>query len=494
MNIPERTILSRTATRLCAALAVVASLVFVSAGAAAEQARQFRAGAATSNITPPIGVSISGGMQDRPVLHIHDELHARCLVLDDGRTKLALVVSDNCMLPREIIDEAKRLAAERTDIPVQNMLCSATHTHSAPTTGPTFQSDPDKEYQKFLARRIADGIIRANNNLAPAKIGWGIGQEPSQVFNRRWKMKPGTRLVNPFGELDQVKMNPGVKNPNLVEPAGPIDPDVSVLAVQTLEGKPLAVFANYSLHYVGGTGMGHVSADYFGAFADRMQELLKAGRQDPPFVAMMSNGSSGDINNIDFSGKQKRLTEPYAQIRLVANTVAAEAMRVYSEMQFRDWVPLSVRQEEIMLGVRKPTNEDVAKAQEIMNKAKTFPRMETMEEVYARETVLMKDYPAQVPVLLQAMRIGDLAITAIPCETFVEIGLKLKKSSPIKPTFSVSLANGYNGYLPTPEQHRLGGYETWRARSAYLEPNASEKITAKLLELLGQLSTKPQTN
>jgi hypothetical protein len=285
-----------------------------------------------------------------------------------------------------------------------------------------------------------------------------------------------------------------VKNANLLEPAGPVDPEVSVLAVQTPDGKPVAVLANYSLHYVGGTGMGHVSADYYGAFAEQMQELLKANRQDPPFVAMMSNGSSGDINNIDFSGKQKRVAEPYGQIRLVADTVAAEAMRVYAEMQFRDWVPLSVRQEEIMLGVRKPTSEEMAKAQEIMNKAKTFPRMETMEEIYARETVLMKDYPAQVPVLLQAMRIGDLGITAIPCETFVEIGLELKKSSPIKPTFSVSLANGYNGYLPTPEQHRLGGYETWRARSAYLEPTASEKITAKLLELLGQLSTKPQTN
>ena len=55
---------------------------------------------------------------------------------------------------------------------------------------------------------------------------------------------------------------------------------------------------------------------------------------------------------------------------------------------------------------------------------------------------------------------------------FVEIGLEIKKKSPLKPTFTIELANGYNGYLPTPEQHELGGYETWRARSSYLEVDA----------------------
>jgi neutral ceramidase len=472
-------------------VSAVLALVLTGIAQAAEAPRQFRAGAATSNITPPIGVSISGGMQDRSVLHIHDELHARCLVLDDGKTKLVIVVNDSCMIPREIYDEAKRLASERTDIPVQNILCSATHTHSAPTAGPTFQSDPDKDYLRTLPKRIADGIIRANNNLAPAKIGWGIGREPSQVFNRRWKMKPGKPILNPFGGEDQVRMNPGLKNPDLLEPAGPIDPEVAVLAVQSPDGKPIAVVANYSLHYVGGTGLGHVSADYFAAFGDRLQELLKADRQDPPFVAMMSNGTSGDVNNIDYSGRQARVTGPYAQIRAVGDAIATEAQRVYAGIQFHDWVPLSVRQAEISLGVRKPTPDELATAREIVAKAKTAPRMETMPEIYARETVQMNEYPAQVPVLLQAMRIGDLGITAIPCETFVEIGLELKAKSPLKPTFTISLANGYNGYLPTPAHHKLGGYETWRAKSSYLEVDASTKITAKLLELLGQLATQP---
>jgi hypothetical protein len=116
--------------------------------------------------------------------------------------------------------------------------------------------------------------------------------------------------------------------------------------------------------------------------------------------------------------------------------------------------------------------------------------MQSLEEIYARETVLLNDYPEKVELIVHAMRIGDLGIVAAPCEIFVEIGLELKQKSPFKPTFVISLANGYNGYLPTPEQHKLGGYETWRARSSYLEVDASVKITEKLFELLDTLRKK----
>ncbi|HLT93811.1 MAG TPA: hypothetical protein VKZ56_04580, partial [Membranihabitans sp.] len=105
-----------------------------------------------------------------------------------------------------------------------------------------------------------------------------------------------------------------------------------------------------------------------------------------------------------------------------------------------------------------------------------------------RETILIQEYPRQVDMILQAFRIGELAIAAIPCEVFVEIGLHLKENSPIKPMFTVSLANGYYGYLPTPQHHEWGGYETWRARSSFLEVEASDKITDVLMQLLGNLT------
>src|SRR5207244_3398918 len=137
----------------------------------------------------------------------------------------------------------------------------------------------------------------------------------------------------------------------------------------------------------------------------------------------------------------------------------------------------------IELGVRLPSAKDVTLAQEILAAAKR-PVLQSQREIYARETVLLAKYPARVKVVLQAIRIGQLGIVATPCETFVEIGLEIKRKSPLRPTFTIELANGYNGYLPTPEHHALGGYETWRARSSYLEANASLAVTRTLLDLL----------
>lgn len=462
-----------------------AALLCLSSAASAQNARQFRAGAATSNITPPLGTSINGNFRDIAAKHVHDELRARCLVLDDGSTRLAFAVVDACMVPREVTDAAKRLVREETRLPESHILVSATHTHSGGTCAPVFQSKPDPQYPSFVARRIADGIRRAINNLAPAKIGWGSGSVPDEVFNRRWHMKPGVALTNPFGTTDKVRMNPPAGSADLVEPAGPTDPEVSILSVVSPEGQPVAMLTSYSLHYVGGVGPGHLSADYFGIYADRVQELLKADRQDPPFVAMMSNGTSGNINNVNFRVRRTSLPA-YEKMRQVAHKVAAEAVRVQQSIRHRDWVPLAAATTELRLGVRKPTAEELARARDILSKAKPGP-LTTPAEVYAGETVQLADYPDQVPVLLQALRLGDLSITAIPCEVFVEIGLELKQKSPLKPNFTISLANGYNGYLPTPEHHALGGYETWRAKSSYLEVDASPRITAALLDLLKKL-------
>lgn len=448
----------------------------------AAHAAEFRAGAATTNITPELGSSINGGFQDGKAAFIHDELHARCLALDDGQTKLVFVIADSCVIGRGIFDEAKKMVNAANGLPLENMMMSATHAHSCGTLQAVGQSEPDPMYQRFVARRIADGVRCAMNNLAPAKIGFGSASVPHQVFNRRWKMKPGTIPATPLGvTTDQVKTNPGINHPGLVEPAGPTDPEVSFISVQAVDGKPIALLANYSLHYVGGVGPGHISADYFGAFAVKIGRLLGAG---PEFVGIMSNGTSGDINNIDFRGGQAKAA-PYGRIEIVANDVAQAVAAAVKAVKHTDSLPLSVAQMEIELGLRIPTPNEVEKAREVMKGSKLFPRMETMEQVYARETVLLADFPARVSAPLQIMKIGDLHVSAIPAEVFVEIGLELKKRH--SPTFTISLANAYHGYLPTPEHHALGGYETWRARSSYLEVDASTRIIAGLEELFAKL-------
>lgn len=450
------------------------------------QPGQFRAGAATSNITPQLGISVNGYFNDRVAKHIQDELHARCLVLDDGKIRLAFVVCDSCMIPRTVVEAARTRIQQRTGLPGSHVLISATHTHTAPACQGIFQSEPDKEYSDFLVTRIADSVERAVNNLAPAKIAWGVGQVPDQVFNRRWKMKPGAIPPNPLGGTnDLVKMNPPVESPDLIESAGPTDPDVSILAVQSPEGRPIALLASYSLHYVGTGRDLEISADYFGAFCNRIGELLGANHQDPPFVALLANGASGDINNINFR-KQRPPLKPYEQVNLVADAVAREVKRVYQSLQFRDTVPLGVAEKEIKPGVRLPDAAEVARAEAILAAAKGRP-LRSPEEVYARETMLLQDCPKEMPLLLQTMRIGDLGIAAIPCEVFVEIGLAIKAKSPFSQTFTIGLANGCHGYLPTVEQHKLGGYETWRARSSCLEVEAAPNVFDTVMHLFANL-------
>lgn len=455
----------------------------------------FRAGAAASNITPPLGASIAGHMADRKVRHVQDELYARCLVMDDGTMRVAIVVVDSCMLPREVVDEAKRLIDHRTNIPPTHVLIAATHTHSAPTATPIFQSKPDPGYVDFLTVRIADGVQRAVNNLAPADVGWGVGSCPQHVFNRRWRMKPGTIPPDPFGNTtDQVQMNPPVASDNLIEPAGPTDSDVWTLWLDRPAGDrggapaPLALLANYPLHYVGGGPGDHASADYFGFFARRMEAAHARAAHDPPFVAILSNGASANVNNIDFRVRRNPL-RPWEQMRVVADDVAAAVPRLG---QVRRDAPatLAVRTANLELAVRKPAEEEVRRAETLVAAA-AGRELRSMPEVYAGETLAMKDYPDHVELVLQVIRIGDAAICAIPCEVFVEIGTELKQKSPFQPTAVFSLANGYNGYLPTPEQHKLGGYETWRAKSSYLEVDASPKITAKLFEMLEAMKEGP---
>ena len=463
-------------------LTMVGLLPWTAVGGAEPAGKVFRAGAHASDINPTkFPVSSNGSMTDRQATGIHDPLHARCLVLDDGQTKLAIVVCDSCAMPRDVLDAAKQLAQQATGIPTDKMLISATHTHSAVTATAVFQSTPDPEYLQHLSRQIARGIEQAHKNLTPAEIGWAVGSNDKQVFNRRWYLEPGTMPPNPFGNSDdKVKMNPGVMNKNLIKAAGPIDPDVTILSVRTKAGKPLALLANYSLHYVGGVEA--LSADYFAAFAERMGQLLQAEGSTPAFVGIMSNGTSGDINNVNFQKPVERKGS-YEQIRLVADSVGQTAYEAYQKIEHRPWVSLAMAEREIALGVRLPSEADVARAKELLAAAGA-PPYKGLDNIYANETIQLTKYPATVQAKLQALRIGELAIVTTPCETFVEIGLALKQQSLLRPLCTIELANGYNGYLPTPEQFDLGGYETWRARSSYVARDSATKITAMLLELL----------
>lgn len=446
--------------------------------------RVFKAGAATSNITPPLGMEIVGNFAPRPIAtHVHDELHVRCLALDDGGTRLVFAVADTLSLGRDVWDEAKRKVEAATGIPAANLMFSATHTHSSVSA--LSHRDPSLNYRQFLIARIADGVRRALANLEPARIAWGTGALPQHVFNRRWLLKEGMTETNPFGGQDRAVMNPGgLIRARLLKPAGPTNPEVYCLSVQAPDGRQIALLANYWLHYVGGVPREHLSADYFGEFCRRTRELLGAERQEPPFVAILANGPCGDVNNNDYSGRTPAVKrEPYEKIRIVANDLAREVLRVHKTLEHRDWVPLRAAADQLELAVRRPSPEMVKRAEEILARPPDAVPAHRHEVAYAERTIAARDAkPDKVSIVLQAFRIGDLAVAAIPFEVFTETGLEIKTRSPFPDTFTIELANGSNGYLPTPPQHDLGGYETWLGTSR-VEREASTKIVAKIMNL-----------
>jgi len=452
--------------------------------AAGESARVFSAGAFAIDITPrELPVLINGGVSERTADRVVDPLHARCLVLDDGTTQIAIAVVDSCLIPRSLLDEAKKTASKATGIPTDRMLISATHTHSAPSVCACLGTDCDERYARYLPGRIAEGIIAAYRNLAPARVGWAVGQDPKNVFCRRYLMKPGMALTNPFSgtQNDLAQMNPGYLNPNAIRRLGPVDPAVTVLSIQTPDGQPVALLANYSTHYAGSPT---VSADYFGVFCEKIAQRIGAGSADPAFVAMISNGTSGDANCCDFDHARREF-----DYFSVAEDVSRAAYEAYQQIQYYDWVPLTMQHRLLELSVRMPSRDEVAKAKEYIAANLQDRKPRSWTEVYARETVLLDRLPPTRELKLQAIRIGDLGIAAMPCEVYGQTGLTIKQNSPLKPTMNISLANGCAGYIPPPEQFELGGYTTWRARTSCLEMEAEAKIKANVLDLLTKVAS-----
>ena len=468
-------------------LVLIWALIVTFTGTTVSFGAPFRAGAATANITPPLGIEINGGTAPVIATHVHDELHARALVLDDGATRLAFVVVDNCLIDRALFDEAKALIFRHTGISSNHVSISTTHTHSAGSVTGVHLSEPDAAYRAWLPRRIADAVRVAVNNLAPAQVAWGSGSVPQHVFCRRVTVKPGVTYTNQLGQPgDRAKMNWSSPEPAVDgDFSGPVDPEVFVLSLQYADGRPLALFANYSLHYVGGVGSGHLSADYYGVFCERMKELLKAEKQEPPFVALMSNGTSGDVNNNDFR-KARPPQKPYEQIQRVAEDVAREVHRVVNTLSHRDDVKLAVASTELNLAYRKPSAAEVEQARGLIH-GRDRLQLRTWPEFYAREQLILADYPDTASLPLQVFRIGELTIAQWPGEIFAVSGLELKRRSPVKALFNIGLANGWYGYVPPPEQFALGAYETWRGRTSPLETNAIPKMARSFLKLLEEL-------
>lgn len=458
--------------------------------AAAPLARaEFLAGAATTDVTPKqLPVLVNGGMTSRSVEKIKTPVSARSLAFSDGKGKIVIVVVDSCMMGRDLLDQAKEIAAEKAGLPRERILISATHAHTAPSSMGCLGTDADPVYSPFLVKKLVEAILAPLAKLQPAKIGWGEIDAGDHTALRRWVLHPKFMREDPFGNLTvRANMHAATNWDHVTGPSGPEDPTLQVISVRTAEGKPLGLLANFSMHYFGDQD---ISADYFGLFSNGLQDRLDPGKTG--FVAMMSHGCSGDIWRHDYEKSSARAKDGPTIEEYSADMIAL-AIKAIDGIAYESPASIAMSETRMALNYRVPDKQRLEWAQRIV--AEMGDRLpKTLPEVYAKEQVILHERQ-KTEIVVQGLRLGEhIGIATTPNETYALTGLKIKAASPLPKTMVIELANGGDGYLPPPEQHLLGGYNTWPARSAGLEAKAEPKIAEAAIRMLEEASGKARAD
>jgi neutral ceramidase len=443
------------------------------------------AGAGRVKTTPPLGTRINGDFVTHYATYIHDDLFSKALVLQSQDVKIALVVVDICIMPNEFVEGVKRRIAEATGIPTSHIMISSTHTHAAGSVADVHLGSVDPAYTLKLPGLIVDSVLLALTKMQPAKVGFGSVSAPEHLLCRRYQMKEGFVPFNPVtGANDLVKTNPFGSESFIGHGVAPTDPEVGYLAVKGLDDSWISLVANYSLHYVGDWENGTISADYFGYFSQAIQSGL--GTSDD-FVAMLSNGTSGDVNIWDFLNPGRYPREHFEKSRYIGEDVASKVLSSIDDIIWQDQPELSVFYDELDVAVVKPSENELRVAADLMatsNFENIVVDENGLRQIYAREQLLLNEFNDTRTCPIQAFKIGSGVIGALPGEFFSETGLFLKSKRPTEHYFTITMANGNLGYVPPAHEIAKGGYETWRCRYSCLAPGTEEVIRERLLSLI----------
>ena len=448
----------------------------------------FLAASAEVDITPSLGTIIGVDFLPHYARFIHDPLYSKALIFKNTVQTLVIIVVDICIMDTDFMDEVKAEIQRQTDIRPENILLSSNHNHASGAIVGFLGGAADLTYRKKLPSLIISSVNQALSRLKPAKIGYGSAQVPEYVVCRRYEMEGDYEAKNPVSfQLDFVKTNPfGGENKIIKSNAQP-DPQACFLAVKDLENNWISILGNYSLHYAADWADDTITGDYFGVFADKIKENLGANKD---FVGIMSNGTMGNINIWDFKNPERLPKEHFAKSKLIGEALADRFSAQISNIEWIENPDLNVKYEEISLNIRKPNTEELAKATKALIE-KDFDNLSTkpdfIQRIYDREQVLLNEYPDQITLGIQAMKIGNIVIGALPGEFFAETGLSLKEDNKPYNYFSITLSNTYGGYIPPKHEMEKGGYETWRARTSCMEIDAEEKIRLQLNALIKKL-------
>ncbi len=446
----------------------------------AASAESLQVGVAEVDITPPVGSRMAGYFNERISTGIHDPLHAKAIVLRQGGTQVALVSCDLIGVSLSQTSKARAEASERTGIPVKNIVICATHTH----TGPLFDgalrdyfhqeatqggaTDPHEAvyYPPFLVDHLVRVIVAAQRNLRPAELDAGIAKQAGLSFNRRYWMKDGT-----------VRFNPGQLNPDIVRPAGPIDPDVGIVLARDAQTKKpfvgLTVFAVHS-DTTGGTLF---SADY-----EYYLEQTLQGAFGKDYMSVYGLGTCGDLNHINV--KKKEPTSGPEVAGHIGRTLGRTVLAAVPSLQAITRPELAVRSTTFQVPFREVTPAQVTEAQAVMRK---FADHGTpfLDKVAAVRVLDLEKIGPTWPMEVQVIRLdAKTAIVCLPCEIFAELGLAIKRASPFPRTLVIEICNDRPSYVPTDKAFAEGSYEVTNAR---VKPGAGKLLVAAAEKLLGEL-------
>jgi len=443
-------------------------------GSMSAWAGEFQAGAAQVQITPPIGVPMSGYYYERAATGVHDELYAHALVFAKEGHKIALVTCDLIGMDAQLVSQARQRIEKVTGIPGGHVMISCTHAH----TGPTLPRDSIRksetaaglilsQYIETLPGRIAQAVKQANDNLVSARLSAAVGHEDSISFNRRFFMTDHT-----------VGWNPGKLNPKIIKPAGPIDPAVAVVYVESDSGTPISTVVNFANHLdtVGGL---EFSADY----PYTLYTLLSRFR-GADMVTLFAQGCSGNINHINVASGERQ--KGHAEAERIGTVLTGEVLKTFTKLDPIHPTCVVVRREIIKLPLPEVTSDDVAKARQIADTYNTSEAAPFMALVNAFKVISVYEREGRpLEAEVQVMALGqELAWVGLPGEVFVEIGLAIKQASPYRVTIVTELANDSIGYIPDRKAYAEGNYEPVSARCA---AGSGEMLVQASLRLLNEL-------
>jgi hypothetical protein len=451
----------------------VACLLLFSALCAS--AETLRVGTAEEVISPPVGMPMAGYYATRLSTGVHDDLHAKAIVIAAGDQRVALVACDLIGIPPTVIEEARGLIESSTGIAAANVMISATHSHTGPlipgggARERAYGGDMEiaRRYRADLPRKIAQSVRLANAHLTAARVWFGKGREDSISFNRRFFMKDGS-----------VGWNPGKLNPNIVKPAGPIDPDVPVVFFESEAGEPLATYVNFAMHLdtVGGL---QVSADYAFTLANLLGKI-----KGPGMLTEFTIGAAGNINHLDVKSALPQKGPEEAQ--RLGTILAGEVVKTYARLEPVRSDRLQAGRMNVPLNPAKLGDDDVDRANAIVKQidaGKTAPFLDTVFAFRALDTVARHGQPLDAEV--QVITLGDqVAWVGLPGEIFTELGTAIKQASPFPLTIVVELAHGPVTYIPNAGAFAQGNYEVVSSRAA---EGSGEKLVAEARTLLKEM-------